>query len=190
MTGALPAPPTSCVWKWLNGNDGSHGLYLLFHQQTAADRSQHPTPPSATFITSRGLLARLVPGLLTFVQECPSSAFACCPQELHRIPAPPSNATFYRCIGRGRTRVLQLRKYNRLAVHASASRCGRRPQWAQAGAQTGIVLSWQISRRLSNRRDKRHWVHLFLTINTQPVEKSLPLFWFSNVAPMEACYSH
>lgn len=41
-----------------------------------------------------------------------------------------SNATFYRCIGHGRTRVLQLRKYNRLAVHVSASRCGgSRNEW-------------------------------------------------------------
>lgn len=88
MTGALPAPPTSCVWKLLIGNRGSHGIYLLFHQQTASDSSHNSPPSCAIFITSRGLLARLVLGLLTFVQECPSSAFACCPQELHRIPAP------------------------------------------------------------------------------------------------------
>lgn len=47
-----------------------------------------PSPRCAIFTTARGLLARLVPCLLTLVQECPSSAFACRPQDLHRIPAP------------------------------------------------------------------------------------------------------
>lgn len=48
MSGALPAPSTSCVWKLLIGNHGSHGIYLLFHQQTATDRSHNP-PPAVPF---------------------------------------------------------------------------------------------------------------------------------------------
>lgn len=62
-----------------------------------------------------------------------------------------SNATFYRCIGRGCTQVLQLRKYNRLVVHMSVSRCGGQCGWVE-GVQTGIVLSWQITHNLSNKR--------------------------------------
>lgn len=65
-----------------------------------------------------------------------------------------SKATFYRCIGRGCTQVLQLGKYNRLAVHINKCfqmwwQCG----WV-GGVQWGIVVSWQITHHVSLKRDK------------------------------------
>lgn len=180
MTSALPAASAGCVWTLsaLPGNDGCRGFYLLFPTADSGWRIPAPSPPLCHF--------HHVPR--PFGPPCPGSpdfwaAVSFISLRLLSSGSPPhtsasSNATFYRCIGRGRTRVLQLRKYNRLAVRASASRCGWWPQWAAVGAQTGIVLFWQISHRLSKWRDKRRWVHLFLTINTRPIGKSLLLFSF------------
>lgn len=46
-----------------------------------------------------------------------------------------SNATFYRCIGHCCTMALQFRKYNRLSVHVSVSRCG------------GSMSKWRVYKR-------------------------------------------
>lgn len=80
------------------------------------------------FITFFGLLPFVKPA---FWHICSSVLHQLLPAVLRNSTAyqHSSNATFYRCIGRGCTQVLQLRKYNRLAIHMSVSRCGGVGDW-------------------------------------------------------------
>lgn len=76
-----------------------------------------------------------------------------------------SNATFYRCIGRGCAKVLQLRKYNRLAVTYECFQMWCRCGWLE-GVQTGIGVSWHLSCLFDRWCVICRKMHSFSTINT------------------------
>lgn len=124
MTGALPAPPSSCVWKLLIGNRCSHGIYLLFSPADSNWQIPQPSTPLCHFHHVPRPLGPSSPGSPDFCAGVSFISLRLLSSGSPPHTSAPSNATFYRCIGRGRTRVLQLRKYNRLAVHTTASRCG------------------------------------------------------------------
>lgn len=110
-----------------NVQDGSYCDYLLFYLASCRSAPAAPKalawPLAVSFHHIFWPLPCLLPGFWNL-----------CSSILHQLSAAvlrnstayqhSSNATFYRCIGHGCTRVLQFRKYNRLAVHVSVSRCG------------------------------------------------------------------
>lgn len=130
-----------------------------------------PFSKAAVDVTVQRRIRRLPPSPLPNILRVPYSRVTRCPQNGERTPR-LSNATFYRCLGQRRATVLQFRKYNRLAVHVSVSRCGERSERAEA-AQTGIVLSWRMLHHFSKKRNawQSQKGHLFLPTNTRLEKK-------------------